>query len=251
MITQDISIQPIDYVNGISSLIYVSVSLLVGIIIMSKYLEYKQRAFLFVGLTWIGITEPWIPSSLSFLVALFTGTRGLNLSTYVLIGNIFVPLVLLCWLAAFTDLMYEGKKKSVLIIYAIIGVIFEAVFFLQFFSQPELIGVFHYESTQLNIDIDYQFFVLGYLLFVIATMLITGVLFSRKSLKSNDPVIKLKGKLLFFAFLCWTIGAILDSSIPLNIVTLPVTRLILVLSSLLFYAGFMLPQWVKQLFIKE
>jgi len=49
---------PIDFVNGISSLIYVFVSIIVGLIIFLKYFKLRDQNFIFVGLIWIGMSEP-------------------------------------------------------------------------------------------------------------------------------------------------------------------------------------------------
>ncbi|MBD3211485.1 MAG: hypothetical protein GF311_02670 [Candidatus Lokiarchaeota archaeon] len=248
------SLQPIDYLNGISSLIYVSVSIVVGLIILAKYFKLRDINFIFVGFTWIGMSEPWIPSGISFLCNLFT-QMGLSLEIYVIIGNVFIPASVLCWLFAFTSMIYPEKKKPILITYFIIGIIIEVILFYILFFEPTfistLIGTFATESQLVRIDIEYKALILAYLLFIDITMLITGILFSRESLKSESPEIKLKGWLLLLAFLFWSIGGLLDSALPLNIITLPITRLLLVLSGILFYFGFLLPPWIKRLIIKQ
>ena len=63
------------------------------------------------------------------------------------------------------------------------------------------------------------------------------------------------------AVVLFTIGAALDGLKPflfgaiLNVimmnVLLIINRIILILSGLAFYSGFLLPRWVKKLFLKE
>lgn len=61
------ALQFIDFANGVFSLIFVSISILIGLTIFSKYFEYKRRIYLLLGLTWIGMSAPWTPSSISLL----------------------------------------------------------------------------------------------------------------------------------------------------------------------------------------
>ncbi|TXT65550.1 MAG: conserved membrane protein of unknown function [Promethearchaeota archaeon] len=195
------------------------------------------------------MTEPWLPSGTSFLWNLFFG-EGLSLEIYVIIGNVFIPASILFWLYAFTNMIYPDKRKPILILYLIIGIIFEFILFLLLFFDPTLIATFAIESAIVHIDIEYKTFILGYLLFIDTTMLVTGILFSKESLKSESREIKVKGWFLLFAFLFWCIGGLIDSAIPLNIITLPITRIMLVLSGILFYFGFILPPGIKRLIIK-
>lgn len=244
------SLQPIDHINGISSLIYVIVTILVGLTILMKYFKFGKRAFLFVGLTWIGMSEPWMPSGFSYLSNLIVGV-GLPIEAYVIIGNVFAPLTNFFWFYAFTDLLYKEKQKLILAIIAIISVVFEIVFFTFLAIDPSLIGVWGEGSAVIHIDITYQTVIMVYLLYIVATMLITGIIFARNSLQSQVPEVNLKGKFLLVAFLAWCIGAILDSSIPLNVVTLPITRIILVSSALIFYIGYILPPGIKDIILSE
>ena len=73
-----------------------------------------------------------------------------------------------------------------------------------------------------------------------------GILIAINSIKSDTPEIKLRGKFLMAAFISWTFGAIADATLPLNFVTLPIIRIILITSAIEFYIGFVLPDWVKK-----
>lgn len=96
-----------------------------------------------------------------------------------------------------------------------------------------------------------------YLLFVfIIIVLITGLLFAAQTLRSESSEIKLKGRLLMLAFICFAIGGFFDTifSILLDIpieVLMPIARTIMIASSILFYFGYTLPGWLKRLFLKE
>lgn len=235
----------IDMVNGVFSIIFVTISLLIGFIILSRYFKYKERIYFLVGATWIFISEPWWPSSLSFLIALSNGI-GLSPEIYFLIGNIFVPLAIVLWLLAFTEFLYSEKRKLILIIFAIIGVVFEILFFSFLFLNSGLIG-------ELNgpVDVNYKSFIMVFLIIFLLIVVITGFLFANLSLKSKDPEVKLKGKLLIIAYVTFSVGALLDSSIPFNEATVIIVRLILILSAICWYGGFILPKWMKKLLLKN
>ncbi|TXT59199.1 MAG: conserved membrane protein of unknown function [Promethearchaeota archaeon] len=100
------------------------------------------------------------------------------------------------------------------------------------------------------IDIEYEFIMLGFAISIILIMVSTGILFARESLRSENPDLRLKGKFLIAAFLSYTIGAILDSAVPLNLISLTVARVILISSAIEWYFGFILPERVKNLVIK-
>ncbi|TFF87808.1 MAG: hypothetical protein EU550_02550 [Promethearchaeota archaeon] len=80
----------------------------------------------------------------------------------------------------------------------------------------------------------------------------SGILMGRASLKSNIPQIKLKGKFLIMASVCYFLGGLLDvgliESIPWFIF---VSRTILMSGSVLFFLGFILPKPIERLLIKE
>ena len=239
------ALDALDIVNGIFSIIFVAISLLVGIIIFSKYLQYKEKIYLFVGVTWILISEPWWPSSLSFIIAI-NDKVGLSENLYFLIGNIFIPITIIIWLIAFTEFLYTEKRKLILMIFTLYGIVFEILFFIFLSIDPDLIG-------ELNppVDVNYKSFIMISLISFLLIVVITGFMFANLSLKSDDPEVKLKGKLLIFAFISFSVGALLDSSIPLSAPLIIITRLILILSALAWYGGFILPKWMRKIFLKN
>jgi len=238
----------VEILSGILSIIYVAISTYVGLRIASKYFELKQRVFLLVGLTWIGLASPWWPSMVSFLIAVSTGGDGLynTPKIYFLIGNLLIPIFVLLWITAITDLLYKNKQKVILTIFTIYCISFEVIFLYLLSTDSTRIG-----ELKGPVDVDYTYIILGFLLSIILIILITGILFGRESLKSDNPEVRLKGKLIIIAIILFSIGALLDSAIPLMLITLPITRIILILSAILFYGGFILPNWMKKLFLKE
>ncbi|MFX0001691.1 MAG: hypothetical protein ACFE9Q_13625 [Candidatus Hodarchaeota archaeon] len=238
------SLSPLDTINGIFSLIFVVISLLIGFIILSRFFKYKEKIYFLVGATWIFISEPWWPSSISFLIALVNGV-GIPSGIYFFIGNVFVPLAIILWLLAFTDFLYTEKRKLILSLFIIIGAIFEILFFIFLFLDQSLIG-------ELNgpVDVNYKYFIMVFLIIFLIIVVVSGFLFANLSLKSKDPEVRLKGKLLIVAYIAFSFGALIDSSIPFSEPTVIIVRLILILSAICWYGGFILPKWMKKFLLK-
>jgi hypothetical protein len=243
-------LQPIEILAGSFCFAFVIISVTLGSIIMMKYFKIKKRMFLFVGATWIFITESWWSSSLNFLMHLFTPI-GLTPEWYFLVGFIFTPLAILIWLNIITDFLWIKRKKLVLIVYSIVGIAFEVIFFYFFINDVSQIGVLRGPVDGIYSGIILFFLLSGLLLFVS-----TGILFALQSKESEDVEVKLKGKLLIIALLLFLLGAGLDGLKSFFIapefldVTLLINRIILSVSAIFFYGGFILPNWMKKIFLR-
>jgi len=239
---------PDEILNGVFSLIFVVISVIIGFTILSKYPKSKNRTVLLVGLVWLGIISSWYASSSSFLVALITGGDGYMSAPpyYFIIGAAPLPITAFIWMDAFTDLLYRDKKKNILLIFGISGVLFEIALFTLLFTDYNLVG-----TVTSPVDAEYELFVTIYQIFLVILVLVSGILFARESLKSDTPEIKLKGKLLLAAFLSFVIGSLLEILSGISIAILIIARLILISSSIEFYGGFILPQWMEKLFLRN
>ena len=241
------ALQPLDMANGIVLTIFCVISIFVGIRIVSRYFVIKRREFLLVGITWLCITSPWWPATISFIMFLITG-HILTPIIYFLIGNIFVPIGLICWIIAFTDLVVNSmeKKKIIVIVFIIFGAAFYIIFFYFLFTDLSMIG-----QLKGYTDVQYSMIIVIFYLIVIIVALITGIIFSLKLFKSEKPELRLKGKFLLLAFIFFAIGVGMDTSIPLTFYTFPIYRTLEILSAFCFYCGFILPNWVKKFLLKE
>ncbi len=236
----------LDYLQGGFSFIFVLISIIIGLKILTKYFEYKKLQYILVGLVWIGLATPWFPDSINFImVILFQNTISDALNF--IIGNSMLPLTALFWLKVFTDLTYKEKQKVILSLFIIYGIIFEILLFTFLFIKPSIIGSFPVSPFQIVYHPVFEILLIVYII----TFMLTGVLFARESLRLESLEMKLKGKFLIIAFISFTIGAFLDSLILRGAFTVILTRLILISASIEFYFGFILQNWVKNLFIKS
>ena len=249
----------VDVLHGSFSLIFVIISFIIGFTILSKYSKQKNRLLILVGLTWVGLSFPWLPDSISFLMSLFA-QRTLSVEWYFIIGNVFIPIALIPWMMAYTDMISRDRKRLYVALIAGLCILFEILFFTLFFIDIDLIGTM---ASAFSADLGILLIV--FLFITMLIMLITGVKFARKSIKSEDREIILKGKLLQAAFIMFTIAALLEKtgrSIMLGLVfqnptdlllqvILAIVRTLLFLSAFAFYGGFLLPRWIKEILIRS
>ena len=234
----------LQFVNGLSSLILVIIFTIVGISIALKYRKTKERTYILFGLTWIGVVEAYIAVSVSFLVALYNGV-GLPFEIYFLIGIVFYPVSTLIWITAFTDILYKEKQKFFQLIFVVIGVVFEVIFFYFLFTTPSLIG------TQLSpVDSEFGLITRLYIYFCLIVILSTGTILAVASMKSENPEHKLRGIFVLLTLITFVFGAIFDV-LNVDIVIITIVRLIMISSAIEFYIAFVMPKWARNLFLKE
>jgi len=242
-------LETIDLLQGGFSLLFVIINIIVGSIIISRYFEHKRIEFLFVGLAWTGLGMPWVPDSINFIM-IMTADIKLPIEAYLIIGTAPLPFFIILWLAALLPLLgVEKAKINMVVIFSfILSILFEVIFFMLLVLDKDQIGKelgpFHYE---------FGLFIEIFLLVCITIILITGLIFARESLKSDNKEINLKGKLLIIAFIFFMAASILDSQggALLNPVMVVSVRVLLITSALFFYTGFVLPNWVKKLLLKN
>jgi len=251
-----LALKIVDYLQGSFSLIFVLISLIIGFIILSKYPKYKSRLYILVGISWIGVANPWFPDSISFVMNIFL-QQSLSIEWYFIIGNCFLPIALLAWFTAITDMIGKKKQKLVIILTILLSIAFEVVFFYLFFTDITAIGVI---NPSRPFTVNFGDFILIYLVIVIISMFTTGIIFAQKSVKSADKEVRVKGKLLRAAFITFTIAAVFDSLLgtifedptdPLLAIMVVIVRVLLIISAIEFYGGFLLPKWMHTIFIRE
>ncbi len=250
----------VDILQGSLSLIFVIISFIIGVTIISKYGKIKNRLYILVGLTWLTLSTLWLPEASSFLMSLFI-QQTLAIEWYFILGNVFVPVALICWVTAYTDMVNKSKQKIAITLILIFGIVFEVLFFYNFFLDINLIGVIT-PLRPFSADLGYFLAILLLISFLI--LFVTGFKFARKSIKSENKEVRLKGKLLQFAFIAFTIAAVIEKSLRSFLigtvfpdptilffsVMLVVMRLLLIASAFAFYGGFLLPNWMKKIFTK-
>ncbi len=233
--------------HGIFTLIFVIISIITGAIIISKYFKLRKSQFLLFGLFWIGLTTPWWPTIIIFIMTLFT-TAPVSIEAFIVFGIAFLPITIVLGLIAFLKVlpMKKRTKTIILILNLSINIFYEIFFFIFVFTDISMIAEPGTSTFMIKWSVPSQIYFIVSLLF----FLYVGLSFSISSIKEQDEVISLKGKFLLVAFLSFTIGTVLDFAIPMTLIYV-IARIILFTSTLEFYIGLMLPKFIEKIFLKN
>jgi hypothetical protein len=236
----------IDFINGLFALIYAVVTIVIGVKISLKYFEFKHKTYLYIGIGWAGLSCGWWGSGFGFLFYLITNILFDDVF-YIFVTVFFITLFTYLLFYGLSELVWEGKKKLIFrLILFVIDVIFQIYLVVFFIVDPSQIA-----TKTGTFDITLGRIATIYLLIDILFIISAGLTFSYKGIKSDDPELKLKGKILMIAFILYPVGVILDSMLVLTELTLIITRSLLMMCSILFYIGYLLPEWIKKILLKN
>ncbi|TFG06059.1 MAG: hypothetical protein EU539_08715 [Promethearchaeota archaeon] len=230
-------------------IVFVGIALASGVKIIIRYFKYKVRILLTFGLTWIFLSSAWWGSAIIFFLIL--SNLPLIYEFDLLIEHVFLPVGLILWTYSFCEVSYPHLKKTLLPLIIILGTLYEVLLLYFLLTDPAVIGrqTGEYETTK-------TIFTQSFTAIILAVFIITGVIFSMKSLQTNDLRIVWKGRFLLVAFVSMAIGAVLNliwdfNILPKNAITLVIIRIFLIVSSIFYYLGFHLPEGLARRLIKE
>ncbi len=236
----------LEILQGSFTFIFVIISVILGISIMIRYRTNKQKEFLLVGITWVFLVSGYLPDALNFVTILMTDTQIPEL-LYLILATVFYPMIHLTWMKVFTELRYKEKQKSIMIVFWIESITYEVILIFVLLTNPAMVGA-HLSPFYA----EYGTFVIFYDLFSMVLFLITGISFALFYLKSTLRENRLKGYFLLIAFITFIIGALLDLiNYPVDPTTLVAARLILITSGFEFFIGFVMPHWIKLIFVRS
>lgn len=232
-------------ITAIFTLLFVLISLVIGLRILITYFSNHSIEVVMVGLAWICLSSPWWSAPFSFLTYITLGVLW-EVHIFFLIGNIFIPIALICWIYAFAEMMYPMLKKKLLIIYSVVCILFLVFFLIFLVYDVNAIGTF--SGT---FDAKYLSFTRIFQAFAVISALITGILFALKCFKSDELKIRWKGRFLLIAFISFSTSAILDSGFELGVTGVLIIRVLLISSAIEYYLGFLLPDRIANKLIKN
>jgi len=238
----------VQILEGIFSLIWIIIATIVGIRIIIKAFTKNRYELFSVGLFWIFICSPWYSSAITFLAYVFFNYT-IDERTYLLIANVPIAPGLLCWIFSFVNILYKQKLKKrrliILVIYIPICIIYEIFLIYFLFTDVGVVG-----TVEGLFNSRYNLFALTFDIFTLISVLITGLIFSIRSMRINNSEIQWKGRFLLVAFLFFSIGAFLDAAIPNIGITIVIGRTLLIISAIAYYLGFFLPDRFTKWLIK-
>lgn len=238
-------LEPIDYMNGIMTTIVVAICFITGFRIAYRYKMYKQRVFIFFGITWAGMSTIYIPLLISFYGILITG-QGLPLFGYLIIDS-FTPLIVSVGVMAWSEIIdfINKYQKPIIISFNFVSLGIFVYFLYNTFNNPTILGI-----LERPLVIRYLNFVAFYLIFTAVVAMFTGTVFFWQSREAFEPEVRLKGLLIWFAFILFFLGTLLDGFLPITEETIFISRLVLIVGSACFLFGFFPPKFALT-YVKE
>lgn len=204
-----------------------------------------------MGLAAVFLSEPWWPSTLGFLSYSIIG-QGLTITAYFVIAAAFIPCLVFFWLLTVSNLLFEEKKAQIIGIAMIICIIFEAIFLAFVFTNPLTFG-----TISGYFDPNFGLFVRAFQITAYLIMGITALLFILELNRSDTKDSKFKARFLTLGFVFFLTGSVIDiyalMDFPsvLSVVLVIIGRLLLVICEIFLYFGLTLPQFIKNIFIKD
>ncbi len=237
-----------DIFRAISTLTFVIISILVGLRILLKYFQHKRKELITVGLTWIFVSSPWWPLAFGFISILFTN-QLFGPPLYLFLMNGFSAFGVICWVYSIAVLNYPHLKKPLVAIYGLVCGAYEVLLITLLIIDPNFVATkgtpfdgFSYSRTLIPN---------GFYFFVVLTVIVTAFMFCATSIKSENPTVRWKGIFLLLGFSTFIIASVFEIFSAGNKPLQGILRLILIFAAILYYLGFFLPDWLKNVLIKD
>ncbi|MBD3196992.1 MAG: hypothetical protein GF317_18205 [Candidatus Lokiarchaeota archaeon] len=246
-------VELIEYANGILTILFVILSIIIGIAIINKYREKRQKEYLYFGLFWAGMTTPWWPQVVIFINFLITGTI-IEMDFWVILGVAFLPFTVIIGIMAYLIVLpvKPERKNLIRVVTYTPNVIYEVFLIAAVILGNIEIWIADHDPTVLGEEfvIDWSLYSVPYFILSLIVFLIFGLWFSRLSMKSESKEVRVKGKFLFTAFISFALGTMVDFILPYPIVYF-IARFILLSSTIEFYIGLLMPQSLKRVLVKS
>lgn len=239
-----------EILQGSLSLTITIIGILIGLIIILKYFQYKRKELLGVGFAIILTTLSWMPSGLSFLMFVFSGIL-LNEAVYLFLAYGLTLFATLAMMFAIISLLYPKPAKKIILTFLIVAIVFEVIY-LYLLSSPETLPLAGIVGTEAGrFDSEAGRIPLLMVITALVVSLIIRILLIREFSKSENKKLQWRGRFILIEFILLIIGAFMDAALELTAPILILARILLVLRLLFLYLGWLLPDRVAKWLIKE
>ncbi len=230
-------------INATISIFLIVTFIFIGLIMFYKYIKFKNKALLYMGLTWIGLSQSWLGSAITvFLVVLNPASNGLSPEAYIILSTCLIPLTTPLYVFAMTDMVMKKYKTILRVITIVYSAFYEILMFTLIFTANIHLMIIKTSPAEIQITL----LTIILLLYFMIIFLVLGFVFCYQSLKVDDQEIRLKGKILLFSYILFLVGNLLE-----QIQIIALQRILLIISAIGFYIGYNLPSWIKRLFLKN
>lgn len=228
-------VSTLGYLDGLTATGIILSSVIFGLLSFhsARKLEAKLLAvagvmMIFIGLFWLG---PFV----DFLSIMLTGKNISPIYVYGWLSYVWVAPAIIVAMYLGSELLYPEKKKVIMAIYAIIGIIFEI---LIFFDVPGSFTFTLNNPGQDTIDSSFNRTSPTYLIiifFLISVLIFMGIGFAVKAKQATGEIRK-KFTYLSLGFIVFVICGAIDSILPLG-VAIGFSRAIMMTFALWMYLG--------------
>ena len=234
-------------VLGIVTIIYLITLIGIGLKMVSTYFRVKNRVFIFAGISVMGTALPWSGAAVYFLSLVFFGDVP-PMEVYFLCLGGFLPIASITWMITILDLfeINPTKKKLLKVIFITFWLSIEVIYLTLVFTDTTLLGTLRDNKIVVN----FAPFTQVFLLIALAQMLITTYMLGIYYWKSDIKKIQLQGKIITIAMCIFLFASLLEIFIPtvqMNILA----RILVMMYAFVYYGGFMMPEWLERLLLKE
>jgi len=226
------------FLEGILAMVMLVVATIMAIKMGLKYPENQKILNILLGIVIWDLSSVY----LGFIFAFWLGLSGIIIDGTQLsiqITGLINPICAGIWLYVFTEWKYKERRTLILIIWAVIGCLIEYTSIVRLVWGIPI-------SDMLVLGVPLWIHLMLVLLLVYA---ITIPLLTREFVKSEEPEIVLRGKLLLIAFFMYFIGVVLGGVIDYGYLDL-IFQIDAIISTFLFYCGWYLPENIKNFFLK-
>ena len=234
------------FLLGLLSLIYIIIIIIIALRMIIAYYKFKVTQHLYSAIAFLGAATTSSGIALNFIFVLIFNTIPL-LRIHVLLNGGWIAFSNFFWMITIiTNSKLRPKLQKYVLIFLAIGSVFIQVFYTSLLTINPNILIYNMITPLYG---DYTPFFEQFLLAELIAFVLLGFCMSIMTMKSKNKQIKLKGEILTLSFSLFFIGTIFDIYITESLLFI-VGLIFLAISAILFYMGFILPNWIKKLFIK-
>ncbi len=228
-------VSTLGYLDGLTATGIILSSVIFGLLSFYHARKLEARLLAIAGIMMIFIGLFWLGPFVDFILILTTGHNIRPIYVYGWLSYVWVAPAIIVSMYLGSELIYPEKKKIIMIVYALLGVIFEIFIFF------DVAGSFTFTLSnpgQDTIDASFNRTSLTYwlvLFFLISTFIFEGIGFAVKAKQATGEIRK-KFTYLSVAFIVFVICGALDSILPTGI-AIGISRAVMMSFSLWMYLG--------------
>jgi hypothetical protein len=124
------SLTLVGWINGISASALVIFGVALGLFIIYKANKTKAKLLYCVGSAILFLGLGWLGNIVDFIIIISTGSNIANPEIYIILSMVWFPPAILSAVYVGSELLIPEKKRYIIAIYVVLGVMFELFLFL-------------------------------------------------------------------------------------------------------------------------